>query len=94
MTGGQPIDGSLTVEQLIMQLRGEGIKRIALVSDHPENYSWPQKNGFTISHRDDLLTIENELQDVAGASVLIYEQTCAAEKRRRPQAPNRSECLQ
>lgn len=83
MTGGQPLDGSLTVEQLIMQLRGEGIKRIALVSDHPENYSWPQKNGLTISHRDDLLTIETELQGVPGASVLIFEQTCAAEKRRR-----------
>lgn len=83
MTGGQPLDGSLTIEQLIMQLRGEGIKRIALVSDHPENYAWPQKNGLTISHRDDLLTIETELQGVAGASVLIFEQTCAAEKRRR-----------
>lgn len=83
MTGGQPLDGSLSVEQLILQLRGEGIKRIALVSDHPENYSWPQKDGLTISHRDDLLAIEKELQNVTGASVLIYEQTCAAEKRRR-----------
>ncbi|MFQ3201639.1 MAG: indolepyruvate ferredoxin oxidoreductase, partial [Zhongshania sp.] len=83
MTGGQPLDGSLTIEQLIMQLRGEGIKRIALVSDHPENYAWPQNNGLTISHRDDLLTIETELQGVPGASILIFEQTCAAEKRRR-----------
>ena len=83
MTGGQPIDGSLTVEQLITQLRGEGISRIALVSDHPEKYKWPQKNGFSISHRDELLPIEEELREVSGVSILIYEQTCAAEKRRR-----------
>ena len=83
MTGGQPIDGTLSVDQLILQLRGEGIKRIALVSDHPEHYDAPSENGLTINHRDDLLSIEEELREVEGVSVLIYEQTCAAEKRRR-----------
>jgi indolepyruvate ferredoxin oxidoreductase len=83
MTGGQPVDGSLTVEQLILQLRGEGIKRIALVSDHPEQYHFDRHEGFTVNHRDELLPIEEELREVAGTSVLIYEQTCAAEKRRR-----------
>lgn len=83
MTGGQPIDGTLSVDQLILQLRGEGIKRIALVSDHPEHYDAPNENGLTINHRDDLLSIEEELREVEGVSVLIYEQTCAAEKRRR-----------
>jgi indolepyruvate ferredoxin oxidoreductase len=83
MTGGQPIDGTLSVNQLILQLHGEGIKRIALVSDHPEHYDAPSENGLTINHRDDLLSIEEELREVEGVSVLIYEQTCAAEKRRR-----------
>ncbi len=83
MTGGQPIDGTLSVDQLVLQLRGEGIKRIALVSDHPEHYDAPSENGLTINHRDDLLSIEEELREVEGVSVLIYEQTCAAEKRRR-----------
>tara|TARA_R110000772_G_scaffold226474_1_gene337183 strand:+ start:67905 stop:71387 length:3483 start_codon:yes stop_codon:yes gene_type:complete len=83
MTGGQPIDGSLSVAQLILQLRGEGIKRIALVSDHPEQYDTPSEAGLSVNHRDDLLSIEEELREIEGVSVLIYEQTCAAEKRRR-----------
>ena len=85
MTGGQPVDGSLSVEQMVLQLRGEGIKRIALVSDHPEQYqrNFPSFNGLTVDHRDQLLAVEKELRDIAGATVLIYEQTCAAEKRRR-----------
>jgi indolepyruvate ferredoxin oxidoreductase len=53
------------------------------VSDHPEYYDAPSDNGLTINHRDDLLSIEEELREVEGVSVLIYEQTCAAEKRRR-----------
>lgn len=83
MTGGQPIDGQLSVEQIIQQLRGEGIKRIALVSDHPEKFKFKAKNGLTIDHRDDLMAIQKSLREVTGTSVLIYEQTCAAEKRRR-----------
>ena len=85
MTGGQPIDGSLSVEQMIMQLRGEGIKRIALVSDMPEQHKniFSGIAGLTVSHRDQLITIEKELRDTDGTTILIYEQTCAAEKRRR-----------
>lgn len=84
MTGGQPVDGDISVEQMIMQLRGEGIKRIALVSDLPKAHSGLAKfSGLSISHRDELMVVEKELREVTGTSVLIYQQTCAAEKRRR-----------
>jgi indolepyruvate ferredoxin oxidoreductase len=85
MTGGQPVDGKLSIEQMVQQLRGEGIERIALISDHPEKYQqqFPGYSGLSIDHRDRLLVIEKELRATAGTTVLIYEQTCAAEKRRR-----------
>jgi indolepyruvate ferredoxin oxidoreductase len=85
MTGGQAIDGSLSIKQMIMQLRGEGVKRIALVSDFPDQYTGHayKLEGLTVSHRDELISIEKELRDIAGTTILIYEQTCAAEKRRR-----------
>ncbi len=85
MTGGQPLDGQISVEKMIFQLRGEGVKRIAVVSDDPDNHtdSIQSFKGLTIDHRDDLITIEKELREIDGTTVLIYEQTCAAEKRRR-----------
>lgn len=84
MTGGQPVDGSLSVEQMILQLKGEGISRIALVSDDPGRHADITKvKGLTIDHRDDLIGIEEELRDIEGTTVLVYEQTCAAELRRR-----------
>lgn len=83
MTGGQPIDGQLSVEQMIQQLRGEGVKRIALVSDHPEKFHFVARDGLTIDHRDDLIAVQKALRETPGTTVLIYEQTCAAEKRRR-----------
>jgi indolepyruvate ferredoxin oxidoreductase len=84
MTGGQPVDGMLSVERMILQLRGEGIERIALVSDTPKAHAGiPKMPGLTIDHRDSLISIEEKLRDTTGTTVLIYEQTCAAEKRRR-----------
>ncbi|MBT7372177.1 MAG: indolepyruvate ferredoxin oxidoreductase family protein, partial [Gammaproteobacteria bacterium] len=84
MTGGQPVDGVLTVAQMIQQLRGEGVERIALISDDPVKHSQIRlETGVTLNHRDDLMVIEKELRDIAGTTVLIYEQLCAAEKRRR-----------
>lgn len=83
MTGGQAVDGSLSIEQLIMQLRGEGVRRIALVSENPEKFFLRQTPGLSVDHRDRLMVIQKELRDTAGTTVLVYEQTCAAEKRRR-----------
>ena len=83
MTGGQPIDGTLTVAGLIQQLKGEGIKRIELVSDTPAAHAQLADDTVTVSHRDDLILVEKALRETPGCTVLIYEQTCAAEKRRR-----------
>ncbi|KAA1176211.1 indolepyruvate ferredoxin oxidoreductase family protein [Marinobacter salinexigens] len=85
MTGGQPVDGTLTVQQISHQLYGEGVRRIAVVSDDIEKY--PSRadfaDGTTFHHRDDLDSVQRELRDIEGCSVIIYDQTCAAEKRRR-----------
>lgn len=85
MTGGQPVDGSLSVQQISHQVYGEGIRRIAIVSDEPDKY--PDRSAFaagvTFHHRDDLQAVQTELRDIKGCSVLIFDQTCAAEKRRR-----------
>jgi len=80
MTGGQPVDGSLSVEQMIMQLRGEGITRIALISDDPGRHkAIRQFQGYSLDHRDDLISVEKELRELPGTTILIFEQTCAAE---------------
>ena len=85
MTGGQPHEGSLTVDMIAAQVRAEGVDRIAVVTDEPGKYaghvSFPA--GATIHHRDDLDAVQRELRDAGGVSVLLYDQTCAAEKRRR-----------
>jgi indolepyruvate ferredoxin oxidoreductase len=85
MTGGQHVDGSLTVEQMVYQLKGEGVKRIAVVSDLPEKYAsdFPQFEGLSVDHRDRFTSLQKALRELEGTSVIIYEQTCATEKRRR-----------
>ena len=85
MTGGQPHEGGLTVDMIARQVRAEGVERIAVVTDEPDKYgtarSFPA--GATVHHRDDLDLVQRELREVKGVSVLLYDQTCAAEKRRR-----------
>jgi indolepyruvate ferredoxin oxidoreductase len=85
MTGGQPNDGGLTVPQVARQVAAEGAKRVVVVTDEPTKYArdtaWPQ--GLTIHHRDDLNEVQKALAEIPGVTVLIYDQTCAAEKRRR-----------
>ena len=85
MTGGQPHEGGLKVDMIARQVRAEGVDRIAVVTDEPEKYggvaAFP--TGSTFHHRDDLDAVQRELREVKGVSVLIYDQTCAAEKRRR-----------
>jgi indolepyruvate ferredoxin oxidoreductase len=85
MTGGQRNDGGLTVPIIARQVAAEGAKKIAVVTDepwkYPKNTEWPA--GLTIHHREDLMAVQTSLADVPGLSVLIYDQTCAAEKRRR-----------
>jgi indolepyruvate ferredoxin oxidoreductase len=84
MTGGQPVDGPLSVARIAYSVRAEGIERIAVVSDDPEQFAagdFPR--GTTFSHRRDLDAIQRELRDIRGVTVLIYAQTCATENRRR-----------
>jgi len=86
MTGGQPIDGILTVPQMTRELEAEGAKRIVVVTDQPDKYSAPHLNlapGTTVRHRDELDAVQRELRDADGCTILIYDQTCATEKRRR-----------
>jgi indolepyruvate ferredoxin oxidoreductase len=84
MTGGQPIDGPISVQAIAHSVRAEGVERIALVSDHPEKFSprdFPP--GTTIHDRSELDAVQRELREIPGVTVLIYEQACATEKRRR-----------
>jgi indolepyruvate ferredoxin oxidoreductase len=85
MTGGQPADGGFTVPQIAAQVAAEGAREVRIVTDEPDKYpigtKWP--DGTLIHHRDELDAVQKELREVEGLTVLIYDQTCAAEKRRR-----------
>jgi indolepyruvate ferredoxin oxidoreductase len=85
MTGGQPIDGGLTVPTLTRQLAAEGVRRIVVVTDEPDKY--PAGVDFapatSVRGRDDLDLVQRELRDITGVTAIVYDQTCAAEKRRR-----------
>lgn len=84
MTGGQPVDGPVSVHAIAHSVRAEGVARIALVSDDPAQFSpGDLPTGVTIHPREEMDAVQRELRDVSGVSVLIYQQTCATEKRRR-----------
>jgi indolepyruvate ferredoxin oxidoreductase len=85
MTGGQRHEGGLNVYAIANQVAAEGVKKLVVVTDEPWKYpksvKWPE--GLTIHHRDELDRIQRELAAIPGVTALIYDQTCAAEKRRR-----------
>jgi indolepyruvate ferredoxin oxidoreductase len=85
MTGGQPVDGTVSVPMIAQQMAAEGVQRIALVTEDLGRYAdraqLPER--VTLHDRQDLEAVQKELRQVSGVSVLIYDQTCAAEKRRR-----------
>ncbi len=84
MTGGQPVDGQITVPGIAAQVRAEGVEAIVIVTDEPETYrtvSLPKS--VEVHDRDMLDSLQKDLRQIKGVSVLIYDQTCAAEKRRR-----------
>ncbi|WP_407072237.1 indolepyruvate ferredoxin oxidoreductase family protein [Solilutibacter oculi] len=86
MTGGQPVDGTLTVPQIAHQVLSEGVHTIVLLSDDitkwtRQRYLFPKEVEF--HDRRDLDEVQKKLRTVKGVSVLIYDQTCATEKRRR-----------
>jgi indolepyruvate ferredoxin oxidoreductase len=85
MTGGQPLDGHLTVPAVTRQLAAEGVRKIVVVTDEPDKY--PPGPVFppdvSVHHRDDLDNVQRELRELSGVTAIVYDQTCAAEKRRR-----------
>jgi len=85
MTGGQPVEGAPSPCDIANQVAAEGVERIAIVSDDPLKYpiGWQWPHGTTFHHRDDLDAVQRDLREYPGVSLLLYEQTCAAEKRRR-----------
>ncbi|MFZ2266279.1 MAG: indolepyruvate ferredoxin oxidoreductase family protein [Azonexus sp.] len=89
MTGGQPVDGNLSVARLTRQLEAEGVGRMVIVTDDPEKYdeitdlARPGGKVVPVRHRDELDVVQRELREFPGVSVLIYDQVCATEARRR-----------
>ena len=85
MTGGQPVDGQLSVPDIAWQMRAEGIDTIVLVSD--DIARWHKRelfpSGMEFFDRAELDAVQKRLREVKGVSILIYDQTCATEKRRR-----------
>ena len=85
MTGGQPVDGKLSAAMIAQQVAAEGVARIALVVEDLEHYE--HRAGLppcvTLHDRAELDAVQRELRELPGTTVLIYDQVCAAEKRRR-----------
>ena len=86
MTGGQPVDGPISVDGIARQVESEGVKQIVIVSDDIAKYDAMRGRfpaGTEFHRREDLDAVQRRLREIAGVTVLIYEQTCAAEKTRR-----------
>jgi indolepyruvate ferredoxin oxidoreductase len=85
MTGGQTVDGPLDPGMISRQIAAEGVTPIVVVTDdpgkYPEDYAWAE--GVTVRHRAELMDVQRELREMPGVSAMIYDQTCASEKRRR-----------
>lgn len=85
MTGGQAVDGPLDPPMITRQLQAEGVKQIVVLSEEPERYpagtDWA--SGVVVHHRDRLDAVQRQLRETPGVTALVYDQTCAAEKRRR-----------
>jgi len=85
MTGGQPVDGTLSVPQIAHMMRAEGVQAIVVVSDEIGKWSNPAifPSGVEFFDRKRLDEVQKQLREVKGTSLLIFDQTCATEKRRR-----------
>ena len=88
MTGGQPVDGTLEIPEMCHELRAEGVRSIVIVSEEPALLLAPAvhhrvPSGVEILPRDQLDAVQRRLRALTGCTVLIYDQTCATEKRRR-----------
>ncbi len=87
MTGGQQVgerpEGH-SVLQIMNSLKAEGVAKLVIVTDEPAKYQGaPLAEGVTVHHRDELDAIQREFREIPGCTAIIYDQTCATEKRRR-----------
>ncbi|MGH1412372.1 MAG: indolepyruvate ferredoxin oxidoreductase family protein [Pelagimonas sp.] len=83
MTGGQTVDGPIDVQGIAKSMVAEGAVKVVVVSDHPEQFKRADfPTGVEILHRSEMDRIQRELREIPGTTVLIYQQTCATEKRR------------
>jgi indolepyruvate ferredoxin oxidoreductase len=84
MTGGQHVEGDMSVPRIAAQLRAEGVFRVAIVADDPERHRADAMipAGTSFHHRSTLDAVQRELRDVPGVTALIYDQQCATERRR------------
>ena len=83
MTGGQEIGTNWDVEGITKQLKAEGVKRISILSENPSKHKHLTSKGIVSIHRDNIILAQEELKKVKGVTAIIFDQTCAAEKRRR-----------
>jgi indolepyruvate ferredoxin oxidoreductase len=84
MTGGQPVEMHISPVDMVSQLVAEGVAPVALVSDEPDKYARSSlPAGVTVHHRDELDQVQRRMRDQEATSAIVYEQTCATEKRRR-----------
>ena len=83
MTGGQPVDASLTPQQTLAILAGEGVAKMAVVTDEPEKYEGVTlPAGVLVHHRSAMDIVQHEFREYPGVSVILYDQPCATERRR------------
>ncbi len=83
MTGGQEIGSNWDVEGIVKQVLAEGVKKVSILSEDPKRHNHLVNNGVKSLHRDTIITEQEQLSEYEGVSVLIFDQTCAAEKRRK-----------
>lgn len=86
MTGGQPVEGTLSVPRIVQQIQAEGAAQIVIVSDEPQKYNHNKSrlpDDIKIYHRDELDTAQRYLREISGVTILIYDQACATERRRK-----------
>ncbi|WP_199255988.1 indolepyruvate ferredoxin oxidoreductase family protein [Mycolicibacterium mengxianglii] len=89
MTGAQDAEAGLSVPELTHKLAAEGVIKIIVCAEEPERHRGASfAPGVTLWHRDRLDEAQRILRDVKGVTVLIYDQQCAAEARRKRKRGN------
>ncbi|MEQ1963844.1 indolepyruvate ferredoxin oxidoreductase family protein [Xenorhabdus khoisanae] len=85
MTGGQPLDGNITILQIASLMISEGVKEVVVVTDRPDKYKDKSRLPANVKFygRDYLEDIQKRLREIVGVTVIIYEQECATELRRK-----------